>query len=92
MENIQQKIQFLLSECTQIDDNEYLESLETTTELIVSTKEQMCKFFIYFDLKSNLHFKKIFYSVRIYYFLLFKTVGFPLYFMVTSVHDERDVF
>ena len=32
---------FLLSEGTRIDENEYLESLETATELIVYTKEQI---------------------------------------------------
>ena len=32
---------FLLSEGTRIDENEYLESLETATELIVYAKEQI---------------------------------------------------
>ena len=32
---------FLLSEGTRIDENEYLESQETATELIVCTKEQI---------------------------------------------------
>ena len=32
---------FLLSDNTRIDDNEYLESLENGTELIVCTEEQM---------------------------------------------------
>ena len=31
---------FLLSDGTRIDDNEYLNRLETTTKLIVRTKEQ----------------------------------------------------
>ena len=36
---------FLLSDSTQIDDNEYLSSLENGTELIVCTEEQIrnCK-------------------------------------------------
>ena len=32
---------FLLSDGTRIDDNEYLESLENDTELIVCTEEQI---------------------------------------------------
>ena len=32
---------FLLSDGTRIDDNEYLESLENGTELIVYTEEQI---------------------------------------------------
>ena len=42
---------FLLSDGTRIDDNEYLESLETATELIVCTEEQIQKLSIYFDIK-----------------------------------------
>ena len=34
---------FLLSDGTQIDDNEYLESLENSIELIVCTEEQNCR-------------------------------------------------
>ena len=34
---------FLLSDGTQSNDNKYLQSLETNTELIVSTEEQMHK-------------------------------------------------
>ena len=34
---------FLLSDGTRIDDNEYLESLENGTELIVCTEEQIQK-------------------------------------------------
>lgn len=34
---------FLLSDSTQIDNNKYLDSLETTKILIVSTEQQMCK-------------------------------------------------
>ena len=42
---------FLLSDCTRIDDNKYLESLENGTELIVSTEEQIKKIWTYFELK-----------------------------------------
>ena len=42
---------FLLSDGTRIDDNEYLESLENGTELIVSTEEQIQKLSIFFELK-----------------------------------------
>ena len=42
---------FLLSDGTRIDDNEYLESLENGTELIVCTEEQIQKLLIYFELK-----------------------------------------
>ena len=34
---------FLLSDGTRIDDNEYLESLENRTELIICTEEQIQK-------------------------------------------------
>ena len=39
---------FLLSDGTRIDDNEYLESLENGTKLIVCTEEQIQKLLIYF--------------------------------------------
>ena len=42
---------FLLSDGTRIDDNEYLESLENDTELIVCTEEQIQKLSIFFELK-----------------------------------------
>ena len=42
---------FLLSDGTQIDDNEYLESLENGIELIVCTEEQIQKLLIYSELK-----------------------------------------
>ena len=45
---------FLLSDGTRIDDNEYLESLEDATELIVSTDEQIQKLLIYLELKRYL--------------------------------------
>ena len=38
---------FLLSEGAPIDDNEYLESVENGTELIVCTEEQIQKLSIY---------------------------------------------
>ena len=50
---------FLLSDDSRTDDNEYLESLKTATELIHCTKEQMCKLSICFDIKRYLSFKNI---------------------------------
>ena len=41
---------YLLSDGTRIDDNEYLESLENGTELIVCTEEQIEKLSVYFEL------------------------------------------
>ena len=60
---------FLLSESTQINDNEYLSSLENSTELIVCTEEQIQKLSIYFELKRHLSFKNIFYPLDIEYFI-----------------------
>ena len=60
---------FLLSDGTRIDNNEYLESLENGTELIVCTEEQIQKLVIYFGLKRYLSFKKISYPLDINYFL-----------------------
>ena len=60
---------FLLSDGTQIDDNEYLESLENGTELIVCTEEQIQKLSIYFKLKRYLSLKDISYPLNIDYFL-----------------------
>ena len=60
---------FLLSDDTQIDDNEYLESLENSTELIVSMEEQIQKLPFYFELKRYLNIKNISYPVDIDYFL-----------------------
>ena len=51
---------FLLSDGTRIDDNQYLESLETATELIVCIEEQIEKLSIYFGIKRYLSFKNIF--------------------------------
>ena len=42
---------FLLSDGTRIDNNEYLSSLENSTELIVCMEEQIQKLLIYFELK-----------------------------------------
>ena len=52
---------FLLSDSNQINENEYLESLETAPELIVCTEEQIQKLSIYFELKKYLRFKNISY-------------------------------
>ena len=60
---------FLLSDGTRIDNNEYLESLENGTELIVFTEEQVQKLLIYFELKRYLSFKNISYPLDIDYFL-----------------------
>ena len=60
---------FLLSDGTRIDDNEYLESLENSTELIVCTEEQIQKLSIYFELKRYLSLKNISYPLDINYFL-----------------------
>ena len=49
----------LPSDGARVDDNEYLESLENKTEVIVCTEEQMRKLSIYFDTRRYLHFKNI---------------------------------
>ena len=59
----------LLSGGTRIDDNEYLESLENGTELIVCTEEQIQKLSIYFELKRYLSLKNIDHPLDIDYFL-----------------------
>ena len=72
---------FLLSHGTRIDDNEYLESLENGTELIVCAKEQIQKLSLYFELKRYLSLKNIPYPLNIDYFLwrlaAFRMVAFP---------------
>ena len=60
---------FLLSDGTRIDENEYLESLETATELIVCAEEQTQKLSIYFELKRYLSLRNISYTLNIDYFL-----------------------
>ena len=60
---------FLFSDGTQIDDNEYLESLENGTELIVCTEEQIQKLSIYFKLKRYLSLKNISHPLNIDYFV-----------------------
>ena len=60
---------FILPDSTRINDNEYLESLETATDLIVCTEEQIQKLLIYFDIKRYIHFKNISYPLNIEYFL-----------------------
>ena len=59
---------FLLFDGTQIDDNEYLSSLENGKELIVCTGEQIQKLWIYFELKRYLSLKNISYPLNIDYF------------------------
>ena len=60
---------FLLSDGTQIDDNEYLESLANDTELIVGTEKQIQKLIIYFELKRYLSLKNISHPLNIDYFI-----------------------
>ena len=60
---------FLLSDGTQIDNNEYLSSLGNGTELIVCTEGKIQKLLIYFELKRYLSFKNISYPLDIDYFL-----------------------
>ena len=60
---------FLLSDGTQIDDNEYLESLENGIELIVCTEEQIHKLLVYCELKRYLSLKNISFLLDIDYFL-----------------------
>ena len=45
---------FLLSDGSRIDENQYLESLEIATELIVCTEEQFQKLSIYFEIITSL--------------------------------------
>ena len=56
---------FLLSDDIWIDNNEYLESLENGTELIVCTEEQTQKLLIYFELKRYLSLKNISHPLNI---------------------------
>ena len=60
---------FFLSDGTQIDDNEYLESLENGIELIVCTEEQIQKLMVYCELKRYLSLKNISFLLDIDYFL-----------------------
>ena len=55
---------FLLSDGTRIDQNEYLNSLENGTKLIVCMEEQIQKLLIYIDLKRYLSFKNISHLLR----------------------------
>ena len=59
----------LISDGTRINDNKYLESLVTTTELIACVEEQIQKMLIYFDIQIYLHFKSISYPVNFRYFI-----------------------
>ena len=60
---------FLLSDGTQIDEDEYLSSLEDSIELIVCTEEQIQELSIYFELKRYLRLKNISYPLNIDYFI-----------------------
>ena len=60
---------YQLSDGTRIDDNEYLESLENSAELIVCTEEQIEKLSVYFELKRYLSLKNMSYPLNIDYFL-----------------------
>ena len=57
---------FLLSDGTRIDDNEYLESLENSTELTACAED---KLLVYFELKRYLSLKNISYLLDINHFL-----------------------
>ena len=63
---------FSLSDGTWIDDNEYIESLENGTELVICTEEQIQKLSIYFELKRYLSLKNI---ISIKQWLFYKTHG-----------------
>ena len=60
--------QFLISDGTQIDEDEYLSSLEDNTELIICTEEQIQKLSIYFELKRYLSLKNISYPLNIIFY------------------------
>ena len=60
---------FLLSDGIRIVDDEYLSRLETATELIVCTEEQIHKLLIYFQLERYLSLKNISYPLNIDCFL-----------------------
>ena len=68
-----------------LNDNEYLESLENGTELIVCTEEQIQNISIYFDLKRYLSLKNISYPLEIDYFLWYSKI--TLIFIEESVQD-----
>ena len=69
---------FLLSDGTQIDDNEYLESLENGRESIVCTEEQIQKLSVYFELKRYLSIKNISCPLDIDYFLWHSKISFDV--------------
>ena len=59
---------FLFFDGTRIDENEHLSSLESGTELIVCTEEQIPKLLIYFELKRCLSLKNISYPLNIIFY------------------------
>ena len=59
---------FLFFDGTRIDENEHLSSLESGTELIVCTEEQIAKLLIYFELKRCLSLKNISYPLNIIFY------------------------
>ena len=62
-----------------IDDNKYLENLETTTESTILTTQKMHNLSTYFDLKIYLEFRNISCTLKIDYFIWqSKTVAFCL--------------
>ena len=60
---------FLVFDGTQIDNNEYLSSLENDTELVFCTEEQIQKLMVYFELKRYLSFKDFSYPLDIDFFM-----------------------
>ena len=67
---------YLLSDGTRTDDNEYLESLENSTKLIVCTEERIQKLSIYFEIKKYLNLKDISYPLEIIFMILKITMIF----------------
>ena len=78
---------FLLSDDTRFDDNEYLESLENGTELIVCTEEQIQTLSIFFELKRNWSLKNNDYPLNIDFFIWGVTAfGWLLFKINFDVH------
>ena len=70
---------FLLSEGTRIDDNEYLESPENGTELIVCTEEQIEKLLIIIIIVSFILIRKRFFLSHIYKNRLLRPLTYMFY-------------
>ena len=77
---------FLLSDSTQIDEDEYLSSLEDESELIVCTEEQIQKLSIYFELKRYLRLKNISHPLNIIFYDAWLFSGWLLFQNYFDVH------